>query len=108
MSSTHEPETEKPVTRQSGEAALGESGEKCRTILESASEAIVIGEATGRIVFFNRKAEEIFGYKREEIFGKTIEVLIPGRMQQSKFSSKSLDLTRTGLQFKGFRGDWVR
>jgi len=59
------------------EKALRESEYKYREILESASEAIVIILSDGQIVFFNRKAEEIFGYGREEILGQNLEVLIP-------------------------------
>ena len=36
---------------------------------------------TGEITLVNRKAEQMFGYTRDELFGKLIEVLMPDHYQ---------------------------
>ena len=46
-------------------------------LLESASQGIVGVDSAGRIVLANRRAEELFGYTREELLGAPIELLLP-------------------------------
>jgi PAS domain S-box-containing protein len=51
-------------------------------LLESAPDAIVITDNTGDIVIVNAQAENLFGYGREEMLGKKIELLIPEKYRQ--------------------------
>jgi diguanylate cyclase (GGDEF)-like protein/PAS domain S-box-containing protein len=44
-------------------------------------DGIVISDALGRIVYANRRAEEITGYKRRELHGRRIELLVPRRLR---------------------------
>ena len=53
------------------------SGQLVTALLESASQAIVSIDRTGRIVLANHRSEEIFGYTREELVGARIELLLP-------------------------------
>jgi two-component system cell cycle sensor histidine kinase/response regulator CckA len=46
-------------------------------LLESASQAVISIDQTGRIVLANHRAEEMFGYTREELLGGRIEMLLP-------------------------------
>ena len=47
-------------------------------ILASTLEGIIVADREGRIAEFNRAAEEIFGYRRDEILGKELaETIIP-------------------------------
>ena len=46
-------------------------------LLESAGQAIISIDPAGRIVLANRRAEEMFGYTREELLGGRIEMLLP-------------------------------
>jgi PAS domain S-box-containing protein len=48
-----------------------------RTLLESAAEGIVVVDRAGRIVLANGRAEELFGYRREELIGNAVETLLP-------------------------------
>ena len=51
-------------------------------ILASALDAFVAMDADGRIVEWNLAAETIFGWKRDEVVGRTLaEVIIPERLQ---------------------------
>lgn len=48
-------------------------------LLESAPDAMVITDEQGRIIMVNVQTETIFGYERDEIMGKEVEILIPPR-----------------------------
>ena len=50
--------------------ALAESEERYRTIVELAQDAIVLYDPEGRVVDWNKRAEEIYGYPREEVLGR--------------------------------------
>jgi len=63
------------------------SGKLVTALLESASQAIIGIDRGGRIVLINRRAEEMFGYTREELLGARIEILLP----ESKRATHSHD-----------------
>jgi PAS domain S-box-containing protein len=62
-----------------GDRLLWRSERKFRSLLESAPEAIVIIDAHSHIALVNRQAEQLFGYKRQEIIGQSISDLISER-----------------------------
>ncbi len=58
---------------------LHESEEKFRTIFEHANDEIVLLDSSGTIIDVNRKVEDIFEYKREDLLGKKFfELNLPG------------------------------
>jgi PAS domain S-box-containing protein len=70
------------TVRKQAEMSLRDSEAKFRAFLESASEAIIVTNADGKIVIFNAKAKELFGYDHTEVVGHTVELLMPERFQQ--------------------------
>ncbi len=51
-------------------------------LFEFAPDAIVVVNGEGRILQANAQAEKMFGYAREELLDKPVEVLIPGRFRK--------------------------
>jgi len=58
------------------------SERKFRALLESAPDAMVIVNSHGHITLANAQAELMFGYRREELFGQSVRVLIPERHRE--------------------------
>jgi PAS domain S-box-containing protein len=50
-------------------------------LLEFAPDAIVLANQEGRIVLVNTQTERLFGYRREELLGQSIEMLVPGPLR---------------------------
>lgn len=56
---------------------LRASEKKFKTILDTATDAIISIDENHKIILFNNAAEEIFQYKRNEILGRDLDLLIP-------------------------------
>jgi PAS domain S-box-containing protein len=53
-----------------------------RALLEAAPDAMVIMDDHGIIVLVNAQAERMFGYPRQELRGKPVELLVPARLRE--------------------------
>jgi len=51
------------------------------SLLESVPDALVIADEAGKILHVNGNAERLFGWPREELLGKPVEVLLPARFR---------------------------
>lgn len=65
------------VTRDLTERS--EAEQKLRLMAESAPSAMIMVNSKGEIVLVNSQTEKLFGYRKEELIGKLIEVLVPSR-----------------------------
>jgi PAS domain S-box-containing protein len=86
--------------------------EKFNGLLESAPDAIVIVDGNGMILMVNAQAENLFGYNRNVLSGKPVEILVPQRFQhihpthRERFSNEpQLRPMGIGLDLYGLRAD---
>jgi PAS domain S-box-containing protein len=54
---------------------------RLRAAVESSPSGLLMIDAEGNIVLVNREIERLFGYRREELLGKPVELLVPDRFR---------------------------
>jgi PAS domain S-box-containing protein len=70
------------LTRQKEEARSAARLERrFRELLEAAPDAIIEVDREGHIVLLNRVTENMFGYSREDLLGRSVELLIPENLR---------------------------
>lgn len=79
-------------------------------LLESAPDAMVIVTADGRIMLVNAQTDQMFGYRRQDLIGRSVEILIPHRLRgahdrhrASFFANPGPRRMGAGLQLWGLR-----
>src|SRR6266849_5639515 len=65
---------------------------KFRGLLESAPDPVVVVNQEGRIVLVNAQAEETFGYRREDLLGQPMDILVPERLREKCLEYRSMFL----------------
>lgn len=58
------------------------ANEQLRLVVESAPNAMILTDSTGKISMVNKQTEVLFGYERNELIGNKVEILVPQRMKQ--------------------------
>jgi PAS domain S-box-containing protein len=66
-----------------------EADERFRLAIESFPAAVVLADDKGKIVLLNSRTTEAFGYKREELLGQPIEMLVPQRFRDGHSADRS-------------------
>jgi PAS domain S-box-containing protein len=66
-------------------------------IIEHSAEAIISLDNNGTITSWNRGAEDIFGWRRDEIIGEPITKIVPDEL----IDKKELDSIEAGMKHKG-------
>jgi diguanylate cyclase (GGDEF)-like protein/PAS domain S-box-containing protein len=95
---------------------LRRSESSLRAVLEGLPDATVASARDGRIVFVNELAEELFGYRQEEVVGRPVMMLWPERMRDRyrrnmqlyfatehplRFTERAYGLRADGSEFVG-------
>lgn len=83
-----------------------------RGLLEAVPDALVIADAAGRIVLVNTQTEVLFGYRRDELLGQPIEMLVPARLRVAHVAQRDAYIAAPrirpmgkGLELTGQRKD---
>jgi PAS domain S-box-containing protein len=66
-----------------------------RTLAREAPDAIVYADADGRIAFWNKGAERIFGFSEAEAIGKSLDIIIPENLRERHWNGYAKTV-RTG------------
>ncbi|HUC58442.1 MAG TPA: PAS domain S-box protein [Streptosporangiaceae bacterium] len=81
-------------------------------LLEAAPDAMVCIDSHGHIALINAQAERLFGYRREELAGQPVEVLVPENAREIHPSHRAAYLTDpkprpmgAGMELAGRRKD---
>ena len=81
-------------------------------LIESVPDAIVMANATGRIVLANGQAERLFGYEDDALLGQPVETLLPQHLHDAHvahragyFSQPHTRSMGVGLDLRGRRSD---
>lgn len=84
------------TAKKEAEDALMESETRLRAITESAYDAIVVVNSEDSIRFWNKAAEKMFGYTKEEVMGKSLHDLISLPEEQEKARKMFPVFAKTG------------
>ena len=83
-----------------------------RELLEAAPDAMVVVGAGGEMLLVNRQAERLFGYDREDLLGRPVEMLVPERFRAGHHAHRDTYARQaqarpmgTGLDLFGLRRD---
>jgi PAS domain S-box-containing protein len=60
-----------------------------QALLDSSPDAVLVVDRTGAIVALNRRTEMLFATTAEQLMGKPVEVLLPGRLRESHAAARS-------------------
>ncbi|MXM65917.1 MEKHLA domain-containing protein [Streptomyces sp. HUCO-GS316] len=95
-----------------GSATVAAEEERFRGLLEAAPDAMVIVDDTGTIRLVNAQTEALFGFQREELLGRPVELLIPHRFRTNHTrhrngyaSNRQVRPMGAGLDLHGLRKD---
>lgn len=98
--------------RKRVEQALRKSEALLQSFFRAAPDATVIVDTEGQVIQVNDQVEAIFGYKQEELVGKSVDLLLPGRFRKGHLTRRarytSHPVTRpmgAGLSLYGRRKD---
>jgi PAS domain S-box-containing protein len=88
------------------------SADSLHGLLEAIPDALILSDASGRIVLVNAQAEQLFGYRREDLVGQPIEVMVPERFRdkhvgqrQGYFANPHIRPMGQGMNLVGRRKD---
>lgn len=76
--------------RREAEERVRASENRFRSLFESSPDAIIVSDRQGKIAEVNSQVERFFGYKRGELIGQTIEILVPERFRQKHVGDRRL------------------
>ena len=65
------------------EEYLLESERRFRSVVQTASDAIILADGNGNIIAWNRAAQITFGYREDEVLGQPLTMVMPERYREA-------------------------
>ncbi|MGB5541135.1 MAG: PAS domain S-box protein, partial [Gammaproteobacteria bacterium] len=94
--------------RKLAESELREQRDLNDAVVEAAGNVIIVLDRSGRFVYINRATEELTGYRREELLGQPVWVLLIPREQQSAVEQVFENLKANRLEIASrYENDWL-
>lgn len=62
--------------------------EKFKLAVEASPSGMLMADRVGRVVMVNTEIENLFGYRRDELIGQSIEILVPERLRTQHFAER--------------------
>ncbi|HET6719093.1 MAG TPA: PAS domain S-box protein [Rhodocyclaceae bacterium] len=72
-----------------------------RGLVESAPDAVVVVDRSGKIVLVNRQTESLLGYERDELLGQPVETLLPEALRERHLGHRNRYLAAPGTRPMG-------
>jgi PAS domain S-box-containing protein len=98
--------------RKQAEEMLRDAEQRFRSVVQTASDAIIVVDSRGEIVFWNRGAEAIFGYSVDEAIGEDVTIIMPERYREDYLEQMSYlisieqpKIIGKTIEFAGLRKD---
>ena len=98
--------------RKKAEEALKRSEQQFRALFEFSPDGIIASDERGQITAVNTRVERSFGYERNELLGKSIEILVPDQSRGAHSNMRTEYSANTrirpmgaGLELQGKRKD---
>jgi PAS domain S-box-containing protein len=63
--------------------------EALRGLVEAVPDALVVVDDRGRMVLVNTQTEQLFGYRRDELLGRPVELLVPERFRDRHVAERA-------------------
>lgn len=97
--------------RRKAEQLLKKSEERFRSIATASKDAIIIADCDATIVYWNRTAEDMFGYTKEEVLGKSLTIIIPEKYRErhlKKFEERKEKVRGKDIKESNYIGRLVK
>jgi len=85
--------------RKRTEAAIRESEEKYRTVLETNPDPVVLYDIEGEVIYFNPAFTRVFGWSLKECIGKKMDVFVPEEAWRE--TKMMIEKVLAGITFSG-------
>lgn len=93
------------ATRKDLEDYLQKHDKLLPALLDSAAQAILSVDRTGRIVLANARTEEMFGFSRRDLIGQPIEILLPESLREVHVKHRTDYITKPRVRPMGIGMD---
>jgi PAS domain S-box-containing protein len=79
--------------------------EKFQLAVEACPNGMVMTDAAGQILLVNTETERLFGYRRDQLIGRSIEILLPERLRGGHLQHRAKFLLRAETRRMGANRD---